>query len=393
MPISILSRMGEKSGNSAWKTQWTTTVGDMMDDTFAYDDQQPVCSIPDAPILNLSDPSIATRYEYNSVQSALVTIIYPCICLFGILTNSIFLLTVIRVPHMKNITNIYLSSLAVSDIMFLITGTGFGLWRYLSTPVISDFSFLGGVHGCLITQVLNSTPFYASTLLVTVVAVERYLAICRPIHHRKINSRGRAFALIAVTWVVALCCEAMLCPTVSDYTVKCVIWPNDDYFMEFPQTIGGCFYPALWAQILTAFALIVPSLLAIFVTFILYILIVRKLSKRIHKAPSEQTSNRAKSRRTRDHVAKMLITAGTVFYILLTPRTVVTIYYYIKSFAGTPGLPPGVEFILFTSTNILLYVNSVTNPIMYAFSNKRYRTAFIQAFCPGSKMINVSSSS
>ncbi|XP_022107018.1 somatostatin receptor type 2-like [Acanthaster planci] len=361
-----------------------------MSNEFAPDDSETFCPIQDAPILNLSDPSLATRYEYDSVQTALVTIVYPCICVFGILTNSAFLFTVVRVPYMRTITNIYLGNLAVSDILFLSTGAGFGLWKFLSTPVTSDFSILGGVHGCIITQVLNATPFVASTLLVTVVAAERYLAICQPIKHLSINSRGRTMALIAVTWAVAICCEALLLPATSNYKVTCVMWPDDDHFMNFPQTIASCFFPALWAQVLAAIALTVPNLLAVFVTFVLYFLIVRELSSRIRKAPGEQSSNPGRSRRTRDRVAKMLVIAGTVFYMLLTPRTLLTLYYYIRRFAGAPGLPRNVEFILFISTNVLLYVNSVTNPIVYAFSNRRYRKAIIHAFCPGSGPIDSS---
>ena len=72
--------------------------------------------------LNLSDPSSAVAYEYDRVDIALVTTVYPVTATIGLLTNLAFLVTVLRVKYMRTLTNVYLSSLAISDIMFLLTG-------------------------------------------------------------------------------------------------------------------------------------------------------------------------------------------------------------------------------------------------------------------------------
>ncbi|XP_038051432.1 neuromedin-U receptor 2-like [Patiria miniata] len=344
-------------------------------------DLPPVCPIPNTTTIDLSDPSIAVRYEYNSVHTVLVTIVYPCICLFGILTNSIFLLTVFRVPDMRTITNAYLSNLAVSDIMFLSTGAGFGLWKYLSTPVTADYSICGGAAGCFFTTLLNNTPFHASTFLVTVVTVERYLAVCRPILHRNINSRGHTIGLLAITWLVAACLAVFVFFGGSNYIVKCVMWPDDIRYSNFPQTIASCYNSALWAYVFVAFALTAPTFLAFLVTFTLDVFIVRKLSRRINKFGSEQPSSLAQSRRIRDRVAKMLVITGALFFTLITPRFILSIYFFVTFFAGAPGLSPDAEFIVFVTTNALLYVNSAINPIIYAFSNGRYRHAARLALC------------
>ncbi|XP_071804829.1 somatostatin receptor type 5-like [Asterias amurensis] len=341
-------------------------------------------SYPELPVLNLTDPVVASRYEYKPFPAALVAAIYPGIALLGLTTNLLFLLTVYRVKSMRTLTNAYLSNLAISDVMFLSTGAAFGFWKYVSTPVTSDFSILGGVHGCFLTQQANAIPVFASTLMVSAVTIERYLAICHPLRHLKFRSKRRTTIIIASTWFVSMCLAAMLFPSTRNYYTLCVMWPDDKYFVNFPGLISYCGGANdNWSTVLAFCGLTIPFIVEIVVCFALFFLILRKLSVRIGGIGNNASDNN-NSKNTRDRVAKMLVITGVTIFILLTPRTVVTIYYYIKVFTGVQGFSPDTETILFISTNLLVYVNSVVNPIIYAFANERYRAAFLEAVrcCP-----------
>ena len=89
-------------------------------------------SYPELPVLNLTDPAVASRYEYKPFPAALVAAIYPGFALLGLTTNLVFLLTVYRVKSMRTRTNAYLSNLAISDVMFLSTGR----FMYINIVVI-----------------------------------------------------------------------------------------------------------------------------------------------------------------------------------------------------------------------------------------------------------------
>ncbi|XP_018558440.2 odorant receptor 131-2-like [Lates calcarifer] len=55
---------------------------------------------------------------------------------------------------------------------------------------------------CIILLILLTTT-KNSPLNLAGMAVERYIAVCRPLHHAQICTVQRAYALIALTWVVS----------------------------------------------------------------------------------------------------------------------------------------------------------------------------------------------
>ncbi|XP_012887561.1 PREDICTED: motilin receptor [Dipodomys ordii] len=131
---------------------------------------------------------------------ALVPVTAVCLGLFavGVSGNVVTVLLIGRYRDLRTTTNLYLGSLAVSDLLILL-GLPFDLYRlWRSRP------WVFGSLLCRLSLYLGEGCTYATLLHVTALSVERYLAVCRPLRARALATRRRVRALIAALWVVAL---------------------------------------------------------------------------------------------------------------------------------------------------------------------------------------------
>ncbi|XP_069323380.1 motilin receptor [Eulemur rufifrons] len=131
---------------------------------------------------------------------ALVPVTAVCLGLFavGVSGNVVTVLLIGRYRDMRTTTNLYLGSMAVSDLLILL-GLPFDLYRlWRSRP------WVFGQLLCRLSLYVGEGCTYATLLHMTALSVERYLAICRPLRARVLVTRRRVRALIAVLWVVAL---------------------------------------------------------------------------------------------------------------------------------------------------------------------------------------------
>ena len=168
----------------------------------------------------------------------LIAIIQPIISGFGLLLNGIFIALVFKRESLKSITNIYLGNLAIADSIYLSFTCMSSLLTYFMTPFNDDFSFIGP-NACFINQYVPYSSSYASMFLITIVTFERYLAICSPLKHRQIVSRGRTFKLIAGCWACALVLAIPSSFKESKYTAACLEYPEPG-FEGWPSMIGLC---------------------------------------------------------------------------------------------------------------------------------------------------------
>ncbi|XP_036599804.1 motilin receptor [Trichosurus vulpecula] len=131
---------------------------------------------------------------------ALVPVTAVCLGLFavGVSGNVVTVLLIRRYRDMRTTTNLYLGSMAVSDLLILL-GLPFDLYRlWRSRP------WVFGQLLCRLSLYLSEGCTYASLLHITALSVERYLAICYPLRARVLITRRRVRALIAALWAVAL---------------------------------------------------------------------------------------------------------------------------------------------------------------------------------------------
>uniref|UniRef100_A0A3B4TWN2 Growth hormone secretagogue receptor type 1 n=1 Tax=Seriola dumerili TaxID=41447 RepID=A0A3B4TWN2_SERDU len=126
-----------------------------------------------------------------------VTVIYIPLMLFGLLGNILTILVVWLRPHMRSSTYLYLSSMAVSDllILLLLPLDLYKLWR--------PRPWLLGDLACKLTMFLSECCTFCTILHITFLSLERYMAVCWPITAKTLVTRRRTRALIGCLWLGA----------------------------------------------------------------------------------------------------------------------------------------------------------------------------------------------
>lgn len=312
----------------------------------------------------------AEDYLYNYFQRVFILIVVPCVTIFGLFTNSAFLFVIYRVPNMRTPTNFYLANLSVADGVLLIVTTLNYLSTYIKSPVDSGYPFRKA--GCAISMWVIYVFSLASMAFLTLVALERYQAVCRPLHYRQRNVSSHPLydnmKFTLITWTILIIIVATPISFVH-VEYECFVWPAEEPFLNFPSVIYNCQWSD-WTWIFLDTFDIIEFVIALLINVVVYIQIVRELNKR-HQP-------KFKSSAARNHVARMLCINAFVFFMCLFPiqlSNIAEIHYFItgsdKAFYGD------------TADNVLLWIgrvafllNSTVNPIIYNISNPEYRNAF-----------------
>ncbi|XP_005988976.1 prokineticin receptor 1-like [Latimeria chalumnae] len=121
-----------------------------------------------------------------------------CIILVCGIGNFLFIVTLARFKKLRNITNLLIANLAVSDLIVAIVCCPFEMDYY----VIRELSWTFGQVMCSLINYLRTTSLYVSTNSLLVIAVDRYLVIVYPLKPRmKLQT---AFGVLIGVWVISL---------------------------------------------------------------------------------------------------------------------------------------------------------------------------------------------
>ncbi|KAM7372627.1 hypothetical protein PAMP_009782 [Pampus punctatissimus] len=134
---------------------------------------------------------------FGFIELVCVTVLYIPLMLFGLLGNILTILVVWLRPHMRSSTYLYLSSMAVSDllILLLLPLDLYKLWRPRPWPL--------GDLACKLTMFLSECCTFCTILHITFLSLERYLAVCWPITAKRLVTRSRTRTLIGCLWLGA----------------------------------------------------------------------------------------------------------------------------------------------------------------------------------------------
>ncbi|XP_072018452.1 galanin receptor 2a-like [Amphiura filiformis] len=327
--------------------------------------------------INVSTDAHVSSMEYNMIDQTVITVLLPFILLFGIISNVAFLFVIIRVPWMRTITNTYLASIAVADIVFLLVGVGEKVLRYRVSPVVRDQTILGSSTGCVLVYFIIDVTYFSCIFLVTFVSYERYLAVCYPIKYRiALRHKSRPIRNVIIAWMAGVICSCITIPGRSKYVTVCVLWPENETYCKFPKEVGLCTATSSAAANIVNGIQTLPFFISLLINTILYIRIVRELNPK--RNPVQTSAIFRKN--IRNQVAIMLVITGIVFFLCLAPFETLSVLQmlsgYVDGFAYNSDTIPGLIQI----SRVLMYINSATNSVIYVIASTRYRKAFRQVF-------------
>ncbi len=112
---------------------------------------------------------------------ALMTVIqvfYALVCVVGLCGNTLVIYVVLRYSKMQTVTNLYILNLALADECFLV-----GIPFLVVTSAKGDWIF--GTVMCKIYLTTTSINQFTSSIFLTVMSADRYVAVCHPISSPK----------------------------------------------------------------------------------------------------------------------------------------------------------------------------------------------------------------
>ncbi|XP_055955658.1 thyrotropin-releasing hormone receptor [Patella vulgata] len=267
-------------------------------------------------------------------------------------------------------TNCYLLSLAVADVIVLLSAT----LPSIPEPFFQIDEWRFGRVLCSLLIFLQNVGVDASSASITAFTVERYFAICKPIRAQTMCTVNRAKKIIVGIWILTI--------------LYCSPWLGLTDLKQITQIDGNviekCQFRLARPSYLTYFMtdLVIFYIIPFFISAVLYCLIGRilfsnNLTKNISQfqnCDKDECNICYSSLNIEKQVVRMLFVVVLVFATLWMPYRVMVVY---NSFAKHKFMD--LWFLLFSRS--MIYINSAINPILYNAMSVKFRRAFKNHLC------------
>ncbi|XP_035035518.1 somatostatin receptor type 5 isoform X2 [Hippoglossus stenolepis] len=283
--------------------------------------------------------------------NVVTAVIYTIVFIVGFLGNTLVIYVVVRYAKMKTVTNMYILNLALADELYILGIPFLGTNSVLSYWPYGDFF-------CKVCMTADAMSQFSSTFCLTVMSIDRYLAVVYPIRSSKWRKPQVAKVFNGMVWVVSflIVLPVTIYSDVQDNFYTCnVTWPDPN---------------DLWSIVFILYTSILGFFCPLFVISLCYLIIVIKVRSAGVRA------GLTKRRRSERKVTRMVVIIVLVFVLCWLPfftANLVNLVYIIPESNSTVT----VYFFLV----ILTYVNSCANPILYGFLSDNFKQSFQKVLC------------
>ncbi|XP_017131450.1 octopamine receptor beta-1R [Drosophila elegans] len=330
--------------------------------------------------IQAGEASLSTDDADGSSHLALVFVkcfIIGFIILAAILGNMLVIVSVMRHRKLRIITNYFVVSLAVADMLVALCAMTFNA----SVMISGKWMF-----GSVMCDVWNSFDVYFSTASIMhlcCISVDRYYAIVQPLDYPLIMTQRRVFIMLLMVW---------LSPALLSFLPICSGWytttENYKYLKSNPHICEFKVNKA-YAIVSSSMSFWIPGIVMLSMYYRIYqeadrqerlvyrskvaALLLEKhlqISQIPKPRPSIQVEQSTISTMRRERKAAR--TLGIIMSAFLICWLPFFLWYIVSSLCDsciTPRLLVGILFWIG-------YFNSALNPIIYAYFNRDFRAAF-----------------
>ncbi|XP_051058869.1 pyroglutamylated RF-amide peptide receptor [Phodopus roborovskii] len=299
----------------------------------------------------------------------LVGLLIFALALFG---NALVVYVVTRSKAMRTVTNIFICSLALSDLLIV----------FFCIPVtmlqnVSD-TWLGGAFICKMVPFVQCTAIVTEILTMTCIAVERHQGLVHPFKMKQQYTNQRAFTMLGVVWLVAIIIGSPMWH-VQRLEVKYDFLYEKEHICCLEEWSSPTHQ-----KIYTTFILVTLFLLPLLLLLVLYGKIGYELwiKKRVGDGSVLQTihgKEMFKIARKKKRAVIMMVTVVALFAVCWAPFHIVHMMIEYSNFEKE--YDEVTIKMIFAVVQIIGFFNSICNPIVYALMNENFRKNFVSAVC------------
>ncbi|KAI6235359.1 Cholecystokinin receptor [Aphelenchoides besseyi] len=135
---------------------------------------------------------------HPTVENYVMIVAFCTIFCLSVIGNSVVVVVILQQRSMRTVTNVYLLNLAVSDLLLSVV--------CMPPTLVSSlvYCWVFGDLLCKLLAYLQPVVVTASAYTLAAIALERYYAICKPLHSRVWHTRGHAISVIALVWLISI---------------------------------------------------------------------------------------------------------------------------------------------------------------------------------------------
>ena len=296
----------------------------------------------------------AIKHTVEFTTNRILTIVtlslfIPCI-LAG---NSLVVAAVFRTRQLRSITNIFVTSLAVTD----------GIVGAVCLPIYMAFMIRGHLwfhfnHPDLQQAWKGLDTITGVTLIVHLMAIsiDRYTCIHYPFKYRKILSAKKSVVLIAFSWIYAVI----------------------NYSLSFIPNLP----PTTWILMLTVIAYLVP----LCITVAAYVSIARVAGKQVRRIKGLENDNKNSLAFFLKEVKYAGVLAAVVFAFILcwSGTFIMNLKFVVCRHCSSCDCAEPTSKVI-NAVKMLQYSSSLLDPLLYASLNKDFRKAIKKMLCGRSR--------
>ncbi|XP_070539941.1 histamine H2 receptor-like [Ptychodera flava] len=308
------------------------------------------------------DPYAGVWNGRSDAALSVIGIILFLICVWTVFGNILVILSPLTNRKLRNVSNYFITSLAIADTLLGITVLPFSAIYELRR--VWDL----GVVFCNIYVASDVFLCTASMLSLFAISVDRYLAISDPFSYHERMTRTKAMIFILVLWLISL--------LISFIPVH-VGWNTSNGEVQNYDNKYQCGLATnLVFSLIDGILLFFLPLIVMCVIYIRVLLIAREQARKINAL--NVNLNRGEGSKNRSAVdehkaTKVLAVVMGCFVICWVP------YFMQFTFSELAGWKLSHD-----AYSVLLwlgYINSSINPVLYALLNTEYRKAFKRLVC------------
>ncbi|XP_043107472.1 gastrin-releasing peptide receptor [Puntigrus tetrazona] len=306
--------------------------------------------------------------EHPHLHSGIIiATVYALLIAAGLIGNVTLIRTFCIVKSMRNVPNLFMSSLALGDVLLLVTCAPVDASKFLADE------WLFGRMGCKVIPFIQLTSVGVSVFTLTALAADRYKAIVKPMDIQSSKASLKVCLRAASIWLLSMILaipEAVF----SDLHTFHIPESNETFKACAPYPHAGDLHPKIHSMASFLILYIIPLI----IISVYYIFIARSLIQSAINMPVEGNSHIRRQIESRMRLAKTVLVFVGLFAICWLPNHVIYLY---RSYHYTEVDTSMAHFISSVCARILAFTNSCVNPFALYLLSRSFRKQFNKQLC------------